>query len=214
MNQHDFIPFCDHLDLVAEQYSKTLSEGLKMLYFQGLQHYDFEAVKQAMTRHLQNPDSGMFMPKIADFVKMMQGNTQDSALIAWAKVDRAVRRVGTWSSVVFDDEIIHAVLQDMGGWLALGSKTEEEWPFIAKQFENRYRGYKQRNERVEHLPVLIGRAEAENGFNGFKSQKPILIGNETKAIAVYKSGNNSEKLAFKSLSEVFALPSKSEEVSA
>jgi hypothetical protein len=202
MNQQDFKPFCNHLDLVAEQYNKTLSEGLKMLYFQGLQHYDFEAVKQAMVRHLQNPDNGMFMPKIADFVKMMQGNTQDSALLAWAKVDKAIRMIGTWESVVFDDPIIHRVLADMGGWLSLSDKQEEDWPFVAKEFENRYRGYKQRNDSVEYPPVMIGRYEKENFVNGHHSQEPLLIGNQEKAMQVLSNGSNKPSLEMASLSDV------------
>jgi hypothetical protein len=202
MKQAEFDDFCEQLDLVAEQYGKTLSEGLKMLYWQGLESYDFDAVTEAMVRHLRNPDNGMFMPKIADFVKMMQGNTQDSALIAWSKVDKAVRTIGTWQSVVFDDPLIHVVLQDMGGWLSVGMKKNDEWAFVAKEFENRYRGYKQRNENIDYLPVMIGRAEKENYVNGYhKSDNPILIGNKEQAIAVLKNGNKKPLISFTSFSE-------------
>jgi hypothetical protein len=34
------------------------------------------------------------------------------------------------------------VISDMGGWVLLGSKGDGDWPFIAKEFENRYRGYR------------------------------------------------------------------------
>ena len=127
----------------------------------------------------------------------------------WAKVDKAVRGVGTWSSVVFDDGLIHKVLQDMGGWLAVGMKQSDEWPFVAKEFETRYRGYKQRNESVEHLPVMIGRAESENFVNGYhKSDNPVLIGNHEQAMAVLANGNKKSNLQFKSLSETLSLPNK------
>jgi len=84
------------------------------------------------------------MPKVADVIKMLQGSTQDSALTAWAKVDKAVRSIGTQMSVAFDDPLIHKVIQDMGGWLGLGQRQEAEWPFVAKEFETRYRGFKAR----------------------------------------------------------------------
>ncbi len=57
---------------------------------------------------------------------MLGGSTQDAALAAWSKVDRAVREVGPYQSVAFDDALIHRVLFEMGGWIPLGSKTEDE----------------------------------------------------------------------------------------
>lgn len=196
MKQNEFDEFCEILDHVSEQYGKTLSEGVKILYWQGLEEYDLQAVKQALGRHLKNPDNGMFMPKIADVVRMMQGTTQDSALIAWAKVEKAVRQIGTGSSVVFDDAIIHTVIQDMGGWLSFGSKSEDELPFVAKDFENRYRGYKLRNEKTEYPKVLIGLYEAQNSTQGFKSDPPILVGNVEKAKQVMLGGTNKPLIGF------------------
>ena len=200
MKQTEFKEFCDLMDLIAEQYSKTISEGSKVLYFQGLIGYDFEAVKQGLYRHIRNPDNGMFMPKIADIIKMLQGSTQDAAMVAWTKVDKAVRQVGTQVSVVFDDPIIHRVLQDMGGWLALGTKQETEWPFVAKEFENRYRGFASRNEKPDYLKLLTGLYDAQNAFNGFKPAPPVLIGNKEEAEKVLIGGNNEPK-EFKQLGQ-------------
>lgn len=194
--QHEFDDFCETLDHVSEQYGKQLSAGAKMLYWQGLEEFDLFAIRQALGRHLKNPDNGMFMPKIADVVRMLQGTTQDSALIAWAKVDKAVRQVGTGQSVVFDDAIIHRVLQEMGGWLSLGSKSEGDWPFVAKEFENRYRGYKMRNDQFEYNTVMIGLYEAQNATQGFKSSKPILIGNAEKAKKVLLGGTDKPLIGF------------------
>lgn len=199
MKQHEFSKFSELMYLVAEQYGKTLSDGLIALYWQGLANYDFDAVKQALSRHMQNPDNGQFMPKIADVVRMMTGTTQDSALIAWAKVEKALRQVGSGQSVVFDDAVIHAVLVDMGGWIALGKVTEKELPFKAKEFENRYRGYKTQGGVTEYPKKLIGSYEAHNNRSGFKSERPVLIGKEDKARAVYLGGQVQVKTGFKQL---------------
>lgn len=195
MQQSEFIEFCELLDAVSEQY-KPISDGAKALYWQGLVDYDLSAIKQALYRHIRNPDNGQFMPKIADVVRMLQGSTQDSALSAWAKVNQAVRRVGTYNSVVFDDPLIHKVLQEMGGWMGLGQKSEDEWPFVAKEFENRYRGFKARNEIGIYPRVLIGVFEASNGNQGFKSQPPMLIGNKEAALLVAKCGSDRLALQF------------------
>ena len=201
MQQTEFKEFCELLDHISEQYGKPLSAGAKMLYWQGLIEFDLSSVKEALGRHLRNPDNGMFMPKIADVVRMLQGTSQDSALIAWAKVDKAVRHVGTGQSVVFDDPIIHRVLQEMGGWLSLGVKTNDEWPFVAKEFENRYRGYKMRNEKFEYVPKMIGLYDHHNTGNGFKENVPILIGNPEKANQVMLGGTNKPLIGFTPLSD-------------
>lgn len=196
MKQEHFDDFCELLGVVSEQYGKPISEGAKILYWQGLIDFEFPAVQQALYRHIRNPDNGMFMPKIADIVKMLQGSTQDSALNAWAKVDKAVRQIGTQMSVAFDDPLIHRVIQDMGGWLGLGQRQESDWPFVAKEFENRYRGFKARNESVEYPKMLIGLYDASNLPNGFKESKPVLIGNKEAAERVYLGGSNKPLIEF------------------
>jgi hypothetical protein len=197
MKQQDFDEFCEMLDLVAEQHNKRLSDGLKMLYWQGLADFDLAAVKQAAFRHLRNPDNGQFMPKIADFIRMLEGTTQDSALIAWAKVDQAVRHVGTYQDVIFDDPLIHRVIHDMGGWIGFGTKTGDEWPFVAKEFENRYRGFKQKSEIPDYPAKLIGIATAHNEQKGLPVDPPMLIGNAILARAVFNGGTDKPAIGFK-----------------
>lgn len=194
MQQSDFDGFVDIMQVVAEQYSKRMSDGLIALYWQGLHGYDFAAVKVALTRHLQNPDTGMFMPKIADIVKMLHGTSQDSALSAWAKVDKAARQVGPYQSVAFDDPLIHVVLHEMGGWISLGQKTDDEWPFVAREFENRYRGFKSRGEVPAYPPELLGIAEAHNTEKNFVVELPMLIGDARAAEAVMNGGSDKPML--------------------
>jgi len=193
---------------IADYYGKPLSPGVIALYWEGLKHFDLRAVEKALWEHTQNPDTGQFMPKIADVVKMLQGRTTDQAAIAWSKVDQAVRRVGTYRDVVFDDPIIHRVIDDMGGWIKLGTLTEDEWQFFGNQFRTRYQGYRIRNEVPEYHPVLIGIANAQNGKNGIKGQEPILIGNEAKAAQVRLGGTNAPLLAIKQASEFLGTPER------
>jgi len=87
----DFDKFLALLTIIADYQPKTLSEGVQMLYWRGLQKYDFAAVEKALWDHVGNPDNGHHMPKIADVVRHLQGRTVDQAAIAWSKVDAAVR---------------------------------------------------------------------------------------------------------------------------
>lgn len=190
---------------VADYYGKELSKGVLNVYWEGLREYDLEAVEKALWAHAKNPDSGQWMPKVADVAKMLEGRTADQAAVAWSKVDRAVRQVGSYADVVFDDALIHRVLHDMGGWLQLMAKTEADWPFIAKEFENRYRGYRMRGEVPDYPPVLIGLANAQNGKQGFALQAPILIGNQHLAAHVLAGGSTAPLIEMRRAGEATAL---------
>lgn len=196
MNTNEHSAFIALVADVQAFYGKDLSEFAGSVWWEAMKPYDYRAVADALNRHCVNPDSGQFAPKPADVVKMLQGSTQDSALVAWTKVDRAVRSCGTYNSVVFDDPIIHRVIMDMGGWVQIGSREEKEWPFVAKEFENRYRGYKMRSETPDYLPVLIGICEAQNSRAGHKSQPPVLIGNSEQAKRVMLAGSDKPQLEF------------------
>ena len=192
MKESDKQNFSTLLDAVASYYRQDTSPTIKTLYWNGLKDLDFAAIQECFNRHMQNPDTGQFMPKIADVRKMLSGTSSDSALMAWSKVDRAIRQVGTYETVCFDDPIINKVIADMGGWMPLGLKTEDEWPFVANEFQKRYRADSVRGG-VNHYPArLIGRFEAENSMNGYKRDgEPLLIGDQKVAQLVFNSGSKA-----------------------
>lgn len=173
---------------ICEYYGKEASIGVIQIYWEGLKQYDLQAVSQAMWNHAKNPDNGQFMPKIADIARGLQGRTVDQGSIAWAKVDRAVRTVGTYADVVFDDPLIHRVIQDMGGWIKLGQADENEWPFIEKRFVTAYQGYRMRSEQPAYPDRLIGMANAQNQVSGQPMQPPRLLGDQDKAKHILLSG--------------------------
>ncbi len=190
MTDRDFNDFSVLMKSVADYFGKTMTTGVIGIYWQGLRDLEIGELRAALNAHVQNPDVGQFMPKIADIRKMIGGTTQDSALVAWSKVDRAIRHVGTYADVVFDDPIIHRVIRDMGGWIPLGAKREDEWPFVAKEFETRYRGYRMRGEVPAYEPVMIGVAGASNRKAGFAIDPPRLIGDVTKCHRVRSGGTD------------------------
>lgn len=200
--------FLSVLTATADYYGKELAVTTLNLYWEGLRQYDLDAVEKALALHMQNPDSGQWIPKIADVAKMLEGGTGDQAALAWAKVNAAVRRVGSYADVVFDDALIHRTLADMGGWLSLMTKTENEWPFVAKEFENRYRDYRMRGETPEYPPILIGLANAHNGKEGMRTQPPVLIGDQVLAAAVMASGTSAPLLAMRQAGDIAAATPK------
>lgn len=193
MTENDFEKFRQGLSGVYGFYDKEINNFALDLWWNALKQYDLSAITQAFNRHVINTEAGKWLPKPADIIRMLQGSTQDTALRAWAKVDKAVRRVGTYVDVVFDDPLIHRVLHDMGGWIAMGQKAEDEWPFVAKEFENRYRGFRERSEIPSYPPKLIGIANAHNESQGLPLQPYVMIGDEKSCYQVL-AGSSKESI--------------------
>jgi hypothetical protein len=187
---------------IGELYGKSMSPELIAIYWDGLKDYEFDEVKIAINLHVRNPDTGQFMPKIADVVKFVEGGTLTQAMRAWQKVMDAVRMVGTYQTVVFDDPVIHAVISDMGGWQSIGQITDDDLPFKAREFEKRYQGY--RVKPPTHYPrKLLGIFEVTNNTLGYRdTDKPVLLGNPERALMVLEKGADRPALAVQRLDDV------------
>lgn len=186
MTPSDFDAFAELMSITAEQYGKTVSDGLMGLYWQALQPYELSAVRSALSAHITNPDTGQFMPKIADIVRMIGGRTEDRALAAWSKVDRAMRTIGPYQDVVFDDPAIHVVLVDMGGWSSFGQKTEDEWPFTRNEFVTRYRGLATAQRKIDRVPALTGITNTGNSAGQHALEPPVPIGDLAGATRTFE----------------------------
>lgn len=177
----------EFMNLVADVYGFYRTDCTKFalgVWWEACKQFDFETVKDAFNRHAMNPDNGQYVPKPADIVKLIGGGTQDGALMAWSKVNKAIRTIGPYQTVKFDDPIIHKVISDMGGWIHFGEITEDELPFVAKEFENRYRGYRVRGEVIDVPEKLIGLADADRSRKGFELEPPIEIGLQPKRVKI------------------------------
>lgn len=186
--------FASLITHMSDYYKDEISRAKLSIYWEGLRQYSFDAIQKACWAHTQSPDeAGRWMPRNSDIIKIIEGGTQDRSMIAWSKVDNAIRTRGTWDDVVFDDALIHRVVADMGGWVLIGGKDDKEWPFIAKEFQTRYRAYKQKSDQPECPARLTGIANAQNASQGMPLLPPILIGDVEKCKLVLK-GNSMPQI--------------------
>lgn len=171
-------------------YGKQITTGFVDVFFDALSAYDLDSVRRGLNAHVQNPDSGQFPPKPADVVRLVDGTSQDQGMQAWSRVDKAVRRIGPYQSVVFDDAIVHRVMDDMGGWVKLcNTGSEDDYKFQGLEFARRYRAFVIAGGVGDAYPhYLIGMTEAENGRGGFKAPAPLLIGDRAACLAVLRDG--------------------------
>lgn len=213
MIERDRAEFAEVVGAVFTYYGKDLSASVLEIYWEGLRQYDLLAIRGALGRHAKNPDTGAFLPKIADVEKMLGGTTLDSGLVAWSKVAKAIESVGSYYTVVFDDALIHRVLEEMGGWVELCRVTTKELPFKQNEFVNRYRGYRMRSEVPTYPARLIGIFDGENSAAGYAvgDENVRMIGVARAAKLVLAGGSSTPRLGISTLAEAatMALADKS-----
>jgi len=168
-----------------ETCGKSVTKGMLKFAFECLKQYDLEDIQRAVILHTQDPDHGQFAPKPADIIRQIEGGGDERSLGAFSMVDRAIRQVGSWRTLAFDDSRIHACIEDMGGWMRFCTATYDELPFLRNEFTKRYRAYLQ-HQPLSYPAIIKG----EGGFD----QQPKLIGNQELAKRVMLSGGTSSGL--------------------
>lgn len=157
------------------------------LWFGALQRFDIDDVRAAFSRHVGDPDRGQFPPRPADIVRQIDGSTTGAAPLAWGKVIQAVAQVGSWTTVVFDDAAIHAVIADLGGWPEICRTTNDELPFLQRRFESAYRSYRERG-KFDYPPRLLGSHSINNSATGNPIGGALFIGDPQACQLVQERG--------------------------
>ncbi|WP_218814704.1 DUF6475 domain-containing protein [Rickettsiella endosymbiont of Dermanyssus gallinae] len=191
MTDDDKKEFLEGLTFLAESFNKRVSSLLLETYWQCLRPYPIAKVKMAMANILTNPDREVWgMPIPAELISLIQGDCRQFAQHAWAQVIHAIKTIGRYDSVVFDNSIIHCVICDLGGWIYLCHQPERDLSSLREEFIKRFQKY-YANPSIHYPCVLKGISEHDNEARGFSHNKPdpTLIGNSKRALEVYKNGN-------------------------
>lgn len=173
---------------------KPLSEGAILLWWQRLERFDFDRVRDAMQRHAEDGERGRFMPQPADLMRYLEGTASDRAMLAWGKTLEAMSSVGAYSDVVFDDPAIHAVVDDLGGWPKLCRTETKDLGYVQHRFTESYRAYVGRGQ-FEYPRILPGDRSPDDLYakRGLRPPKPAVVGDVERARAVYRSGSKGGK---------------------
>ena len=185
MDKSDGVKFAQLWALGYENYGKTPSDALTELAFDVLSNHSFDDIKRAVMTHIQ---TSPYAPKPSDINQLIGGDPDSRKLKSWTMVEETIRRVGGYESVVFPDDGIMAVIDEMGGWVKMCSVTNEELPFIRNEFIKRYAPYL--NKSPDEYPRrLSGIAEQANQLtHPDHVQLPKLIGDPELAKLVYQGG--------------------------
>lgn len=191
MIEQDKKHFSEMMQKIGMIYGKEKRDinSITPIYFSALQSYELSEVRFAFNSHVTDTESGQFMPKPADIIRQITGNKESNAFNAWSKVEKAIRTVGIYATVCFDDPVIHKVISDMGGWISLNEVSDKEFPFKANEFQKRYMGHlnKPLGEFNKTLPGLVQADKSRYGEDIDESEIK-LIGDSDKAVLTYQSG--------------------------
>lgn len=194
MDQSDFEEFYAAWTSTCELISgKTPTDGAVDLCFTVLSRFSIAEIRQALSGHLNNPESGRFIPKPADIVRQIDGDSESRALMAWSKVEGAMISAGSYRTVVFDEPEIMACIVNMGGWIRLCEMLEDDLPYRRNEFCKLYKGFVV-SKPVNYPSKFIGRQEAHNRQDNKKFvTPPTMIGDYSDAVKVLQSDKSIPK---------------------
>jgi hypothetical protein len=185
MREADKAEFAACMVACGEYYRQPekMSKVILSLWWDALQEYDLDTIKRAMSMHMRDHDRGRFMPLLADLMRWIEGDTTDRARAAWDIAREAVRNVGPYQSVAFDDPMVAEVIEQCGGWNRLCSLEEEEIKWTEKEFVAKYSGALSNGRKSNHRGVLWGIADTANMAQGLTQwvRQPIPVGHDKDA---------------------------------
>ena len=193
MQEQDKAAFRDMMMAAGEVYGREITKPLLQMYFAALSQFGMDQVQGAMMAHMQNPDSGQFFPKPADFIRQMSGTSkqqeaaiEDKASMAWACIERDIRRIGSYGTLKMDDKQALAAVKAIGGWQSLCQTETSKMEWKRKEFIRMYETFER--TPLDALPAsLPGRIEMSEK----KAQGPISL--DRLALGVAKWRNDNDK---------------------
>lgn len=179
---------------VMAYYKQDVSRFALDIWWDACNKVEFEQVAKAMSAHAKDPERGQFAPKVADIVRLLQGTPTDRAQLAWGKVLEAMQRIGSYTDVVFDDPAIHAVVEDLGGWVKICRSTYDELSYLQHRFTESHQAYTRKGE-FQYPRMLGGERSPDSMYlaKGLPVPKPAVVGDVEAARLVYKGGSKSAK---------------------
>lgn len=191
MKNEDKRAFFDLMMAAGEVYGREVTQPMAAIYFSALANVSIEQVQAAMMAHMQNPDSGQFFPKPADLIKQMTGTTkqqdaaiEDRAAIAWACIERGIRRVGSYGTLKLEDKQALATVKAMGGWQSICQTETSKMEWKRKEFIRMYETFERMP--LEALPSsLPGRIE----MSEVKQAGPVALDKLALGVTKWRKGN-------------------------
>lgn len=180
MESNDKKRFIKQLAALSDFYEKELKPIVIEMYWQALEELNISEFETACKHVVKNC---LFFPKPVDFIEYCRGkhDPDEDAIIAWNTFLEACTNNSYYDSVCFEDKVIHATIESLGGWQhVIGEWIDDsqlEWQ--QKLFVKNYKALAPsvRSGAIKTDNVLLGSVDESNLLHGFldKVTKPKLI---------------------------------------
>ncbi len=181
--------------VMSEYYGAHPSNSLMEIYWQAFKSWtteDFQKACNAVMFTKKFRDQRQPLPLIPEIIEAVFGKPEDRAALAYHTLVEAMRRIGSWETVIFEDGAIGQAIDAMGGWEYVNGITIEEWKFRRRDFESLYLAH---TNRGDNEPVTCpGAFDKINGTTGYEGRnKPILVTRDRKFLE-YEKPKTSPRL--------------------
>lgn len=161
------------LVLFSEIFDKEISEAFSRMYISCLENYPWDKIHAAATQIIRTKTFNKF-PLPAEFIQQIDPPEEMDVRIhrALEKVFDMIERYGAYSTVEFDDPVIHRTLIDLhGSWVEAcfsrrSCRTDKDNRFWRKDFETTYARIVKSGSSAEP-PRLIGIHDRQNSEKGY-----------------------------------------------
>lgn len=155
----------DVVTMMGEAWRQKITPATMLTFSAGTDDIEISDVERAAMRAIRECQ---FMPSVFELRQLAgakSGNVvaKDRPTLAWGEVRRQISRCGYMDSPKFDDQIIHATIRQLGGWIALCDSTSEDLVWREKDFLRTYAALMPLNLPAEQTERLAGEAERVNG---------------------------------------------------
>lgn len=173
MENSDRTEIVQLLTAIAELYGKDLSKAALRLYLEILKPYPIEKIKQAAQNILSTKTFNKF-PLPAEFIEYISPK-KDLELLAHEAAEKVLDMnefQGGLNSVAFDDPVIHATINRLGGWPKVADEINNavrtnRIGFWRNDFKKMYQATA-KTPNLGRVPErLIGKIEADNIAEGY-----------------------------------------------
>jgi hypothetical protein len=161
MTDLDYDVFAEGMAMLCVVANREPTDILLSTYYALLKDLTPEQFKSAVTNVLADRQYSN-LPVPANIREAAIGKLDDEALIALAKLERAMSTWGAYRSIAFDDPVIHAFVAANGGWPFLCRMEGDQWKFKRIDFVKSYKAFAPNLNRLMIPLVLVGEDEHRN----------------------------------------------------
>lgn len=148
--------FAQMFAMLCEVYNRQQTKPLMDGYYLVLKQMSDEDFKASILSLLEGR-TFQALPKPAEILEYAKPQLEAIASLALQDVERAFAKAGRNTSLIFDDVVVHGVIEAMGGWVYLCGLEKRDWEFKRKDFSKLYIIHAKRDHHPEHVAGLTER---------------------------------------------------------